>query len=137
MMDLLINTVTVEQENLKSGSITSKNCFCKHTDTCMYVIPCSIPGSGRYAGEGYRLPTPVFLGFPGGSDSKESASNVRDWGSIFELGRFPGGGHSNPLQYLCPKNPHRQGSLVGYSPQGRKESDMTVTSRYSFWTFLV
>ena len=35
--------------------------------------PSSIPGSGRSTGEGDRLPTPVFLGFPGGSADKESA----------------------------------------------------------------
>ena len=46
-----------------------------------------------------RLPTPVFLGFPGGSDSKESACNVGDLGSIPGLGRSPGGGHGNPHQY--------------------------------------
>ena len=44
-----------------------------------------------------RLPTPVFLGFPGGSDGKESACNVGDLGSIPGLGRSPGGGHGNPL----------------------------------------
>ena len=70
-------------------------------------------------------PTPVFLDFPGGSDSKESACNVRDLGSIPRLGRSPGGGHGNPLQYLCLENPHGQRSLVGYSPWGRKESDTT------------
>ena len=32
----------------------------------------SIPGQGRYTGKKNRLPTPVFLGFPGGSDGKES-----------------------------------------------------------------
>ena len=37
-----------------------------------------------------RLPTPVFLGFPGGSDSKESFCNVGDLGSIPGLGRYPG-----------------------------------------------
>ena len=41
--------------------------------------------------------TPVFLGFPGGSDSKESAHNAGDLGSISGLGRSPGGGHGNPL----------------------------------------
>ena len=45
-----------------------------------------------------RLPTPVFLGFPGGSDGKESACNVGDLGSIPGLGRSPGGGHGNPLE---------------------------------------
>ena len=40
---------------------------------------------------------PVFcLGFPGGSDGKESACNVGDLGSIPWLGRFPGGGLSPP-----------------------------------------
>ena len=46
-----------------------------------------------------RLPTPVFLGFPGSSAGKESACNVGDLASIPGLGRFPGGGHGNPLQY--------------------------------------
>ena len=36
---------------------------------------------------------PVFLGFPGGSDGKESACQVGDLGSIPELGRSPEGGH--------------------------------------------
>ena len=48
-----------------------------------------------------RLPTPVFLGFPGDSDKKESACNAGDLGLIPGLGRFPGGGHGNPLQYSC------------------------------------
>ena len=46
-----------------------------------------------------RLPTAVFLGFPGGSDGKESACNVGDLGSIPGLGRSHGGRHDNPLQY--------------------------------------
>ena len=66
-----------------------------------------------------------FKGFPGGSDSKESTCNVRDMGSIPGLGTSPGGGHGNPLQYSCLENSHGQRSLVGYSSQGHKESDMT------------
>ena len=65
------------------------------------------------------------LGFPGGSDSKEFTCNARDLGSIPGLGRSPAGGHGNLLQYSCLKNPHGQRSLVGYSPWGHKESDMT------------
>ena len=72
-----------------------------------------------------RLPTPVFLGFPDGSDSKESTCNAGDLGSILWLGRSFGGGLSNLLQYSCLENPHGQRSLVGYSPWDRKESDMT------------
>ena len=46
-----------------------------------------------------RLPTPVFLGFPGGSAGKEPTCNVGDLGLIFGLGRSPGGGNSYPLPY--------------------------------------
>ena len=65
------------------------------------------------------------LGFPGGLDGKESACNVGDLGSIPELGRSPGGGHGNPLQYSCLENPHGQRNLVGYNPWSAKELDMT------------
>ena len=51
----------------------------------------------------------------GGSDSKESACNSGDLGSISGLGRSPGGGHGNPLQYSCLENPHGQRCLAGYS----------------------
>ena len=40
------------------------------------------------------------------------------------LGRTPGGGRGNPLQYSCLENPHGQRSLAGCSPWGGKESDM-------------
>ena len=53
---------------------------------------------------------------PGGSDGKESTCNAGDLGSIPGLGRYPGGGHSNQLQYYCLENPHGQRSLAGYSP---------------------
>ena len=39
----------------------------------------------------------TLMGFPGGSDGKESALNVRDLGSIPESGRFPGEGNGKPL----------------------------------------
>ena len=35
------------------------------------------------------------------------------------------GGHSDPLQHSCLENPNEQGSLVGDSPWGHKESDTT------------
>ena len=47
-------------------------------------------------------------------------------GSISGLGRSPGGGHGNPLQYsFLPGDSHGQMSLEGYSPWGHKESDRT------------
>ena len=45
----------------------------------------------------------MFLGFPGGSDGKESACNVGDLGSIPGLGRSPGEGHGNPLLLFARK----------------------------------
>ena len=48
--------------------------------------------------------TPIFLGSPGGSDREESSCNVVAVGSIPELGRSPGGGYGNPLQYSCLEN---------------------------------
>ena len=50
------------------------------------------------------------MGFPGGSDGKESACNTGDLGSIPELGRSPGGGHDNPLQYSFLGNPTDRGA---------------------------
>ena len=44
------------------------------------------------------------LGFPGGSDGKESASNAGDPGLIPGSGRSPGEGNGNPLQYSCLEN---------------------------------
>ena len=47
----------------------------------------------------------MSIGFPCGSDGKESACNAGNLGSISGLGRSPGGGNGNPLQYSCLKNP--------------------------------
>ena len=51
----------------------------------------------------YR-PKGVFSSYPSGSDDKESAYNARDPGSIPGLGRSPGGGNGNTLQYSCLEN---------------------------------
>ena len=70
-------------------------------------------------------PITLKKAFPGGSDGIESTCNVGDLGSIPGLGRSPGGGHGNPLQYSCLENPQGQRSLAGYSPWGSKELDTT------------
>ena len=72
-------------------------------------------------------------GFPGVSDGKESAFNAGDPGLIPGLGRSPGEGNSNPLQYSCLGNSMER-SLAGYSPWGRKESDMTEQLTFSHYT---
>jgi len=50
------------------------------------------------------------------------------------LGRCPGEGNGNPLQYSCLENPMGRGPWWGYSPWGHKESDTsehTYTQTYS------
>ena len=51
-----------------------------------------------------RLPTPVFLGFPGALFGKESACSVGNLGSIPGLGRSPGEGKGYPLRYSGLEN---------------------------------
>ena len=60
----------------------------------------------------YPLPgtTERFLGFPDGSDGKESICNVGDLGSIPGLGRSPGEGNANPFQYSCLENSMDRGA---------------------------
>ena len=68
------------------------------------------------------------MGFPNGSAGKEPAFNVGDTGNVGlipGLGRSPGGGNGNPLQYSCLKKSHGQRSLVCYSSKGHKDSDST------------
>ena len=56
------------------------------------------------------------LGFPGGSDSKESACDVGDLGSIPGSGRSPGEGNGNPLQYSCLENPMDREAWLAIAP---------------------
>ena len=59
---------------------------------------------------------------------KNLPANTRDMSSVPGLGKSPGGGHGNPLQYSCPEIPHGQRNLAGYSPWGRKELATTEHS---------
>ena len=52
----------------------------------------------------------LYMGFPGGSDGKESACNVGDPGLIPWLGRSPGEGNGYPLQYSCLENSMDRGA---------------------------
>ena len=61
----------------------------------------------------------LLMGFPGGSDGKESACNADDLGSIPGLGRSPGEGKRYPFQYSGLENSMDPG------PWGHKVSDMT------------
>ena len=59
-----------------------------------------------------------------------NAGDIENMGSIPALGKFPGGGHGNPLQCL-PGESHGQRSLMGYGPLGRKELDMTEVTQHT------
>ena len=80
--------------------------------------------------------TPAFLGcslcpgrvgFLGGSDSKESACNKGDPGSIPGLRRSPGEGNGYPFHSSCLENSMDRGDWWAYSPWGGKESYLTET----------
>ena len=66
----------------------------------------------------------VFIGLPSWLSSKESAGNPGDADSMPGLGRFPGGGHGNPLQYSCLENPMDRGAWRA-TVHGVTESDTT------------
>ena len=80
----------------------------------------------------HRLPTPIFLGFPGGSDGKESACNVGDQGSIPGWGRSSGEGKSNSLQDSSLENPMDRGAwpatIHGVAKSQTQLSDFHFTS---------
>ena len=67
----------------------------------------------------------MSVGFPGGNGKilPANVGDVRDGGSIPGSGRSPGGGHGNPLQYSCLKNPMGTGAWLA-TVQRVAESDM-------------
>ena len=72
------------------------------------------------------------MGFPGGSEVKASASNVGNPGSIPGLGRSPGEGNGNPLQYSCLEKPMDIGAweatVHGVTKIRTRLSDFTFTT---------
>ena len=73
---------------------------------------------------------------PGGSDSKESACSTGDQGLIPGLGRFPGEGNSNPLQYSCLENPRGWGPWQA-TIHGVAKSQTWLSEFSHSWTFLI
>ena len=74
------------------------------------------------------------MGFPGGSDSKGSACNAGDLSSIPGSGRSPREREWLPTPVFLPGEVYGQRGLKGYSPWGRKESDMTERLTLSLFT---
>ena len=68
------------------------------------------------------------MGFPGGLVVKNLPANAEEVGDVSlipGLGRYPGKGNGTPVQYSCLGKSHGQRNLVGCSPRGCKELDVT------------
>ena len=116
---------------MKSESEVAQSC-----PTLSDPMNCSLPGSSVHGIFQARVLEWVAIAFSTwraywsiylqsgscGSAGKESTCNVGDLGLLPGLGRTPGEGNGNPLQYSCLENP-RQRSLAGCSPCDHKEWD--------------
>ena len=76
-----------------------------------------------------RLPTSVFLGFPGGSAGRESPCNEGDLDLIPGLGRSPGEWNGYLLQYSCLENPMDRGAWKATVHRVNTELDMTEVTQ--------
>ena len=76
------------------------------------------------------------LTFLGGSDGKDSACHVRDPGSIPGLGRSPGEGNGNPLQYSCLENPMNRTAWWA-TVHGVRESDTVEGTEHAGFDFFL
>ena len=72
------------------------------------------------------------MGFPVDSVVKNLPAREGDAGSIPGLGRFPGGGNGNPLQYSCLENFMDRRAWRATVHEGNKESDMTEQLHFHF-----
>ena len=82
----------------------------------------SIPREKKVFGDG---------GLPGGSDGKESDCNAESLSLIPGLGRSPGEGNGYPTPVFLLGKAHGQKILMRYSPQGRKEPNMTEATEHA------
>ena len=89
---------------------------------CLGIVPfvLNLSGFTHFSNYLVLLILVCVMGFPGGSDSKESASNVGVLGSVPGLGGSPGDGNGYPLQYSCLKKSHGLRNLGSYSLWGCK-----------------
>ena len=102
----------------------------KYTTTfgCLLYFTFFIPPSDYILGLPTMAPSSIIFNnlclFPGGSDGKASAYNAGNRNLIPGLGRSPGEGNGNPLQYPCLENP-MDGGAWRATVYGIAESDMT------------
>ena len=107
------------QRNDREGWCTV---VCRKNSALVHVCPMSYMGH-------------IYMGFPGGSDSKEYPCNAGDLGLIAALGRSPLEGNGNPLQYSCLENPTDRGAWWA-TAHGVAESDMTEWLIFSHFSYI-
>ena len=109
--------------------------FPEHTGPCYWSLPWTpVRGCSRSAacnGHNLTLVEADDRGFPCGSLGEESACNSGDPDLIPGLGRFPGEGNGNPLQYSCLENAMDRGAWR-VTVHGVTESNMTVWLTFIF-----
>ena len=112
LFEVMVNGIVT----LISLSDLSLLVYRKGRDICMLsfypeTLPNSLMNSSRFQVASLGLSTyRIMLGFPGGSDSKESSCNAGDPGSIPGLRISPGERNGYPLQYSCLENPMDKGA---------------------------
>ena len=111
----------LSQESLHLLYLKPHNMPVERHSVLHWINTCTDWGPGWWVSGGVQ----GFLGFPGGSDSKESACKVGDSSLIHGSGKIPWRRKWQSTPVFLPGEFHRQRSLVGYSPQGCKESDTT------------
>ena len=123
----------VYKEFVLNGAIEERARILPHFHT-EHTHPLTLKFPGIFADE-LVLGGCNYLGFlysfPGGSDGKESACNVGDLGLIPWLGRSPGEGNGNPLQYSCLKS-LMDGGAWQATVRVVAESDVTERIHFSF-----
>ena len=79
------------------------------------------------------------MGFPGGSDCKESACNTGNLSLIPGSGRSPGEGNDNPFQHSCLENPIDRGTWLstvhGVAKSWTRLSDFTFTFKLLYYFY--
>ena len=78
-----------------------------------------------------------LLMLPGGSDGKECACSAGDLGLVLGLGRSPGEGNGNPLQYSCLENSMDRGAWWGHKESDTTEQLTMLSNIFCFyWIFI-
>ena len=106
------------------GSSAGKESACNEGD------PGSIPGLGRFPGEGIGYPLPYSWASLVAQDSKEAACNAGDLSLVPGLGRSPGGGHGNPIHILAWRIPMTE-ELGGLQSMGSQRVGHNWATKHS------